>query len=135
MTRAPRCCCASTFAPGGSTSRELTIAPLVNDSPHSMCRAGSEKDTAHTTPCSVSTTGVLVIPDGSMLPHGSADPGTGVARCRTHRSVPVAALKAYTVLFSVATMTVVPATRGWAYTAPSSAGVVQARPTLPAGGD
>jgi hypothetical protein len=47
-------------------------------------------------------TGVLVMPDGSMFPHGRSPPGTGAPRWRRQISRP-ALENAYTLLFSVAT--------------------------------
>jgi hypothetical protein len=38
-------------------------------------------------------TGVLVMPEGSMLPQGSDPPRTGSPRCRCQAAAPVAALK------------------------------------------
>ena len=51
-----------------------------------------------------SMAGVPVIPDGSMLPHGSEPPETGVPMCVRHSRLPPVS-NAYTELFSVATMT------------------------------
>ena len=51
-------------------------------------------------------TGVPVTPTaGAMSPHGSEPDGTGVARWRDQVTAPVAADRAYTVSFSVATYT------------------------------
>jgi hypothetical protein len=68
----------------------------------------------------VSTIGVLVIPTGSMFPHGNDDPDTGSPRCCFHTVLPSALFNAYTVLFSVAMMTRSPTMSGCAYTSPSS---------------
>ncbi len=51
-----------------------------------------------------SITGVPVIPTvGEMLPQGSDPEGTGVPRWRDHSTAPLAADRASTVSFSVAT--------------------------------
>ncbi len=56
---------------------------------------------------------VEVMPtSGVMSPHGSMPAGTGAATWSDHATAPVAADNAYTVLFSVATKTWPPETRG-----------------------
>jgi hypothetical protein len=68
---------------------------------------GVAVDTSATTKISCrvgSMTGVPVIPTvGPMLPQGSADAATGVARWFDHTTAPVEAERASTVSFSVAT--------------------------------
>ena len=51
-------------------------------------------------------TGVPVIPNGSMLPHGSAESGTGRPRTWVQTIVPERASIASTVSFSVATISI-----------------------------
>ena len=65
--------------------------------------------------------------------NGSSPPGTGVPRCVRHASWPLATSKAYTELFSVATIALPPTTSGSAYTAPSTP-AVHRRCTRPRGG-
>src|SRR5437762_5162262 len=64
---------------------------------------------------------VLVMPSGSMFPHGSPDFGCGSPTCVDHTTAPVVAFRAYTVSCSVAAYTRSPITSGWPYTAPSRA--------------
>src|SRR5262245_30736964 len=87
-------------------------------------------------PAAVSTTGVDVMPLGSMLPHCSALRGTGGPRLVRHLTAPSSALSAYNQLCSVPVMIADPATDGSAWTSPSSrAGPVRwARPTTGAAG-
>ena len=75
------------------------------------------------------------MPDGSMLPHGSAEPGTGVARWRDQRSAPVVASKAYTVSFSVATISGGSHNEGLGVDGAVEDRAGPAGATLPAGGD
>src|SRR5438874_11902342 len=69
---------------------------------------------AYRTPFTMSMAGVPVMPYGLILPHGKPLT-TGLARCWLHSWPPESVLKAYTVLFSVATYTLVPTTSGCAY--------------------
>src|SRR5581483_3622031 len=94
--------------------------PVARSSATSVCFAGWVNVTTYTTPAPASITGVLVMPDGSMFPHGRSPPLTGVPRCRRQRCFPVAASNAYTVLFSVATIARPFAINGSAYTSPST---------------
>ena len=61
-----------------------------------------------------STSGVPVIPDGSMFPPGRSLLGTGVPRLVLHATAPVAASREATVFPSVATRTRSPTTKGCA---------------------
>ncbi len=64
-----------------------------------------------------SYTGVPVMPMfGTRSPQPIADAGQAGPTLRDQVIAPVAALTPYTLSFSVATITVGPATTGWAYT-------------------
>ena len=74
-----------------------------------------------------SMTIVEVMPTvGVMSPHGSMPAGTGEARWSDHATAPLAADRAYTVSFWVATKTWPPKMSGSPYTGPSSDGEVHA---------
>ena len=88
------------------------IRPSDRLMPNSSCIPGSTKATTHTILSAGSMTGVPVMPEGSMFPHGSALPGTGVPTVVDQPTFPVAVSSEYTVSFSVAAITWSPSTRG-----------------------
>ena len=102
-----RCSRSAGTAPGGSTSWLSSTRPEVVLRPISRWAGIPPTISSATTKISFlagSITGVPVIPaTGLMSPHGSEPAGTGLPTCADQAILPVAAVSAYTVSFSVAT--------------------------------
>ena len=103
MVSAPRCCSTDGSTSLGSAGSDHSSEPSSRFSANSLWCTVDSNTTTYRVFAARSMTGVPVMPLGSMLPHGSTTPSTGVARCRCHRTLPESASSAYTVLFSVAT--------------------------------
>ena len=102
-----RCSSAAVSAPAGSTSWVISVLPVAVARPVSMCAGFPFTISSATTKISAragSMTGVPVMPTvGVMSPQGSDVEGTGLPRWADQATAPVAADRAYTVSFSVAT--------------------------------